>query len=74
MIVLVSIVCFVLSNYFVIIESMETDNEITQKGVFAFLKYSFVIVCDFVATCVLLDYVYILPHVGRNVNRFLKVF
>lgn len=53
---------------------METDNEITQKGVFTFLKYSFVIVCDFVATCVLLDYVYILPHVGRNVNRFLKVF
>lgn len=53
---------------------METDNEITQKGVFAFLKYSFVIVCDFVATCVLLDYVYILPHVGRNVNGFLKVF
>lgn len=53
---------------------METDNEITQKGVFAFLKYSFVIVCDFVATCVLLDYVYILTHVELNVNRFFQSF
>lgn len=53
---------------------METDNEITQKGVFTFLKYSFVIVCDFVATCVLLDYVYILTQVERNVNRFFSKF
>lgn len=53
---------------------METDNEITQKGVFAFLKYSFVIVWNFVAICVLLDYVYILTQVERNVNRFFQSF
>ena len=48
--------------------------KLRRKEFFAFLKYSFVIVWNFVATCVLLDYVYILTHVERNVNRFFQSF